>query len=270
MAFIVVNTRADHPKYEDGDILDVRQDKHIKMCHAEHVCHRKNFDNNVQGMNVPGTLAEKYYQRTHQYKFERVGDEVRRTDLWNGGSVMISNTPTLIDGKMQSMNVSEYLQRRLKHPNHKIFGSVNNEVWYGGKVRHDDLDTLWTDIEAVTPHRKADLDYWPYSDLEKKHYLALPVQDFSDKEIERMTEPLYAVDENTGEFLLQENSEERVVEKHRRMKYNWRAHIATHGFTEEQANDRSVLLDLRGRTKINPTINRERKKNAKERKDARQ
>lgn len=52
MAQIIINTRADHPKYEDGDILDVRQDKHIKLCHAEHICHKKNTERNGQGLLI--------------------------------------------------------------------------------------------------------------------------------------------------------------------------------------------------------------------------
>lgn len=52
MAQIIINTRADHPKYEDGDILDVRSDSQIKLCHAEMICNRKAAERNGQGLLI--------------------------------------------------------------------------------------------------------------------------------------------------------------------------------------------------------------------------
>lgn len=266
MAHIIINTRANHAKYEDGDILDVRSDSQIKRCHAEMICNRKFFERNGQGCLIRDTLAEEYYLKTHQYKFERQGSEIVRTNLFTGQVDIIGKDPRIIDGKLQSKDVNLYLERRLRHANNKIFGSIAHAVWYGGRVREDKVDELWDRIEAETPKRKADHDFYPYSPNEKKHYLAIPVLDFDEKERERMTEPLYDVDERTGDFKLNEE-EQRIVEKQKRVTFKWREVLDILKIRETDVLDKEKVIDLSSEIKLNPTQNRERKQNAKERRD---
>lgn len=243
---------------ESGDVIFAAQDKHVFMCHAENICNRKHFR---AGHTLPrGTLAEDYYIRTHEYKFERTGNSVSRTALLTNDIIVFeSNKPFELDGKMVQMDVEQFIAKALKHPGHKIFGSTGSEVWYGGKLNHDGLDALWSDIEAKTGRLKADHSFWPFSESERKNKLALPIEDFDDKEMERLTEPLYLTDDN-GEFILDE-AESKIVEKFRRTKIRWRDLLDDLQITERYVLDKEFSIDLRDKPRIRQHIFRDKKPN---------
>ena len=236
---------------ESGDCIAVMNDCMIEHSNAQHICNRKNGTRNEQGCLVRGGLEEDYYEATHEFRFERIGGEVKRTNLWTGQVDTFSKTPTKIDGKMQHMDVDGYIKRRLLKDNNKIFGTAAHAVWYGGKIKKDisTSTAIWNKIEAKTAHKKVENKKWPFTPIERKHFLAIPVDDFDDKEIERMTEPLYDVDKRTGEFALDENGD-KVVLKFRRYKFDWKSKLAELKISEADVLDKTKSIDLSAKTPL--------------------
>ena len=253
---IKVDTRGDR---EDGDVLFAAQDKHVFMVNAQNICHRKKQLKNSDGLNTKGTVAEDYYTRTHQYKFTRVGNNVERLDLISGVTDVLGDTPKIIDGKSQHIDVQRFITKALKNENHKIFGTKNNELWYGGKIHHDGLNGLWSDIENKTGNLRSDHSSWPFSDRERTGWLALPVLDFNDKEMERITEPLYATND-VGEFTLDDGGA-RIVKKFRRAKIDWELRLTDLNITKEDVLNKEKMIDLRGKTAVDQKLIRIKKPN---------
>ena len=250
MAELLIRT-SDKGDRESGDVISVFPDLLIEHTHAQEACHKNKGTRNEQGCLEKGGLQEDYYIETHEFKFERIGSTAKRTNLWTGQVDTFSKTPTKIDGKMQHMDVEGYVKRRLLHAKNKIFGSVANAVWYGGKTKKDATTStaLWNKIEAKTALKKASHKKWPFTPREREGFLAIPVDDFDDKEIERMTEPLYDVDPRTGDFILDDN-DERIVLKFRRAKFDWKSKLAALGVSEADVLDGTKSIDLSDKTPL--------------------
>jgi hypothetical protein len=72
--------------------------------------------------------------------------------------------------------VDKFLGDRVKNPRHRIFGtSHGNEVWYTGhrKFTHEVCDIVWNDVETHTDNLKSNHEHWPFTETEKRHFLAL-------------------------------------------------------------------------------------------------
>lgn len=173
--------------YQDGDILCAFNQRRIRLVHSQHICKPKSFTSN--GLRQDGSLSEKFLSRTRQYKFERVGkDTVKRIVIATSEEEILGSTP---NQQGEAIDVDLFVRRRLSHPNHMIFGSPGREVWYGGQVDYQDsvLSDVWTDIEAGSAFREINYRLWPLTEKEKRTYLALSVDDFSDGEAQGMVEP---------------------------------------------------------------------------------
>ena len=62
----------DQKSYQDGDIVQTFTNEHIHICHAEMICHPKNFALNTFGLRDRNTLLEKFMEKTSKYKFTRL------------------------------------------------------------------------------------------------------------------------------------------------------------------------------------------------------
>ena len=162
----------DQTSYQDGDIISTMSDVQIEYCHAEMICHVDKAGVNSVGLRDINTLFHRYMEKTSKYKFIRLNsNEVERYNLLTDEVDTISTTP---NEKGEAMHVAEYLTRRLKHARHKIFGvSHGNEVWYGGNAPRDrdHSDVLWNEIEGHSDHLKANCCSWPFTPIEKRHFL---------------------------------------------------------------------------------------------------
>lgn len=184
-----VGTDAPDPRYQDGDIVCAFNRRRTRHCHAEVICNRRGAGFTSQGLRPSGSLAERYYQRTHQFKFERVSPTtVVRTNLWTGEVDVIGPVP---NDKGEQIDVAGYIARRRLSPGHKLFGVEGGEVWYGGQQRFDTptLDLVWTDIETHSPLREVDHADWPLGLMEFRTHLAIRVNDFDDTEAQALVEP---------------------------------------------------------------------------------
>ena len=172
---LIVKIKSDgaNPYYQDGDVIDAMSLDRIHLVHAEMICHPKNFGFNTFGKRDRNTLLEKFQQATHVYKFERVNsNDVKRTNLLTNEEDILNTTP---NANGESINAYQYLIRRLKNPNHKIFGTGGREVWYG-KMRNDAevfIPVAWNHIETESDNLQSNHNSWPFSDLEKRHFVCI-------------------------------------------------------------------------------------------------
>ncbi len=171
--------------YQDGDILAAFNRRRIRCVHAQHICHVKNAGGGVGVHRILGHVSQDFFEKTLQYRFERVNrNQVRRVTLSTLDEVIIDSMPSLIDGKMQHMEVDEYIVRRLTHARHRIFGTTGGEVWYGGRtdVSHTSLDLVWEAIEAKTPHLETSFTEWPAGSQDLKSHLFVKIDEFTEDE----------------------------------------------------------------------------------------
>lgn len=179
--------------YEDGDILCAFNNTHIKYVHANHICKPIGF--NSSGLRSRDTLAEVLFVNTSLYRFERVSNSVKRTNLITNQIDIFDQTPQWIDGKYQSIDVERFLQRRINQSNHNIFGVTGSEVWYGGN-RDIEIDSVWERIEDETNHNRSQRKYqiFPLTERELIAHLAIAVDDFDYPTAGEVTGP--ELDEN--------------------------------------------------------------------------
>lgn len=216
----VGSVSVDPRSYQDGDILCAFNRRHIRCVHAQHICHVKNAGGGRGAHRNPAHVAKDFFEHTHQYRFDRVSrTEIRRVTLADLTEVLIDGTPRRIDGKMQHMDVERYIQHRLEHDRHKIFGAPGFEVWYGGRtdVSHAKLDLVWAAIEAKTPELEANYPRWPAGEQDLRSHLFVAVDDFDDDEANVLVAPE-----------LDETDPENSITLRKRLRYvDWRDSVPT-------------------------------------------
>lgn len=234
-----------HPRYEDGDILCAFNDRRVSEVHCAHICSpRLNPELNPRtkaGFLTPATLAEDMLAASHRYKFVRVSTlEVMRIDLDTLDEVVFSNKPRDIDGKAQAIDVPLFIARRLRSPDHGLFGAEGAEYWFGGErpPQMDALDVLWSRIEAETPLTKADHTLWPLTDTERKIFLPVAVEDHSDEQSSALVAPLMTE---------AKDAESAPVElKRRAVSVDWKAKFGE----RPEILDKSAIADLRAEAAV--------------------
>lgn len=238
-----------HPRYEDGDILCAINKRRIREVNAERICHVKHAGFNSDGLRQIGTINELFLKKTSKYKFERISaTEVRRTIIGTPTQHVLSHVPILLDGRMQAINVAEFLARRKRNPKHAIFGTDGSEIWYGKRITPSwsTLNSVWQDIEDNTLNKETDNFDWPFSQREMSRFLVLSVDDFSDAEAGRLTEPVVR-ETGTGNGL----PEFPEIVKMRRNFIKWRT---LRDVVEGDVLDFSKQVDIRGRKHVRQQI----------------
>ncbi|MDP3911641.1 MAG: hypothetical protein Q8Q14_14745 [Gemmatimonadales bacterium] len=194
MAEVLLTVRA-QSGYGDGDVLCAFSRRRIRCCHAAMLCHVRKAGVTRAGLRRDG-LARDAQEIVYQYRFARVSAaDVERTDLATGDVVTFGPTPTIIDGKRQHMDVAAFVRRRVRHANHRVFGTPGREVWYGGRQDMSDaaLDRVWARIEHHTGRRDDEPVHtrWPLTPHELRVFLAVPMEDFTDDEAAPWVAPEY-------------------------------------------------------------------------------
>jgi len=240
MAEVVLKVGAvsrDPLTYQDGDIICAFSSLDVKHVHAQHFCHIKKAGFTSEGLR-PNSLARILQEQTYTYKFERVSRrEVKRTNLINADQEIFGLKP---NAKGEMIHVREYLARRLKHPLHRIFGRSGAEVWYGGRtvISHARLDAVWNAIAAETGKLESAHRLWPLSPTEKRHFLALSVDDFSQDERVALATPKVDVVRDIP-----------LRKRAHAVDYRNMSKIST--VTQNAIRDMSIEVDVRGESKVN-------------------
>ncbi len=236
LALKIGSVSADPKHYQDGDILAAFNSRRIRCVHAQHICHVKQAGGGVGIHRDDAHVARDWFEHTHQYRFERVSrTEIRRITLADLTEDLIDGTPRRIDGRAQHMNVETYIQRRLAHDRHRIFGSAGAEVWYGGNTDVSDstLTLVWNAIETKTAFREVDFPLWPAGRQDLIVHLFLTVDDFDEREASSLVAP--ELDETDPDNPITLRKRERHMD--------WRDEIPTREHTDIE--DKATSVDLR-------------------------
>lgn len=169
---IKVNDGPSPSSYKDGDIVQAFTLDEIYYHHAQQKCNVRNFGlDEVTGNRSPEQLLIKFLEKTKTYKFERLNsNEVKRTNLITNEVSILNKTPNA-DG--ERIDAHAYLVRRLKKASHLIFGKSGREYWYGKERNNIDVGAVWNDIETHTNFLQSDHANFPFSDVEKRHFIAI-------------------------------------------------------------------------------------------------
>ena len=172
---LIVKVKSDgsNPYYQDGDVIEAMSLGRIHLAHAEMICHPDNFGFNTNSTRDLNTLLHKFQEATHTYKFERINsNDVKRTNLLTGEEDILNTVP---NAEGEAINAYKYISRRLKSPRHKIFGASGSEIWYG-KMRNDAevfVPVAWNHIETESDNLQNNHNSWPFTDLEKRHFICI-------------------------------------------------------------------------------------------------
>lgn len=196
MAELILKVGSNNPddptQAQDGDLMMAINRRRIRCVYAEHLCHPNLVERKSDGLRPVGCLTQRFYELIYQYRIERVSlREVKRTEISTGESILISNH-SLIPGS-PVLDVEDHIKKRMKDKLAVTFGVTGKEIWYSGRMKRDDatLNNVWQNIEDDTPERESDDKYarWPLSDIECRHYLPLPCDDFDDQTMQSLHQP---------------------------------------------------------------------------------
>lgn len=169
---VKINSNPGDVSYKDGDVVQTFSNEQIEFSHAEMICSINNYPlDPVTGLRTNNTLLMKFLERTKAYKFERVNaNDVVKTDLRTGQQTTLNMQP---NENGEYIDAFSFISRRLKKQNHKIFGVSGNEIWYGEPRSDIDIESIWNDIETFSDNLKVNHTSWPFTDLEKKHFICI-------------------------------------------------------------------------------------------------
>jgi len=232
MAELLLKVKSDvtpEPSYQDGDIVCAFNNRRVQITHAQHICHPWQATATGEGLLPMDTHIQKYFEITHQYKFVRDGSQVTRITLATEEEEDVSN----------QMDAALYIARRKAFlapngtPQKPMFGTVGQEIWYGGRNDYTKDTEVWNAIEQHTSEVRGDYMDWPITSLEKKHFLVVPTVDFSDALASQYVEP--EVDDS--------DPENPVTVKKRKRKIDYTKALQISGATLAKVNDPNIEVD---------------------------
>lgn len=228
---------ADPKSYQDGDILAAFNSRRIRCVHAMHICHPVNAGGGGRAHRDSSHVARDFYELTHQYRFERISrTEAKRINLTTLEEVVFDDRLKIVNGENFATDVPLFIERRLKHSQHAIFGTPGAEIWYGGKKDFSNakLDLVWNAIEAKTAFREIDFSLWPAGTTDCQVHLFVTCDNFSDDEAENLTASEYNLKDPDNPVLVRKRS--RYID--------WRS-IFTKVSDQRKIEDKTVSFDLR-------------------------
>jgi len=217
MADLLIKT-SDGVYFDDGDIIIAKTDDDILIDNARLVVSRLHERRNYDGYLPLGSLTERVYQETRQYKTEVLtATTVRTTDL-------ISSTSTVVS--------LPHLNNVIKKYTKITFGTAGNEVWYTGSREwtSDVIDAVWNHIETMTPDRRVNAVHYPFSYREISKHFTIRVDALTKSEARALMTPM-----NDGT----RNIAQRIG------KVDWRNLPYLDNRTKEYIEEPFVVVDVR-------------------------
>lgn len=171
--------------HRDGEVLSAFSRRRIMQVHAEHICHVRRAGFWTEFGHRPIGLCYHYQDAVFRYCFARVSrTEIVREDRQTGRIETFGKIPTCSDGNWQSIDVPEFVSRRLLHHNHRMFGEPGREIWFGGKQDYssETMVFIWKRITMATGIQPDRLT-WPAGQMDLRNHLVLALShDLSDDE----------------------------------------------------------------------------------------
>ena len=170
---IHVGDSADPLWYKDGDVIGCYPFLGTLLQNGQNICLPKKFDYNSAGLRDFGTLLEKYEQKVHKYKYERV----------NSNEVLITNLLTEEQEIDSSIDLYSVISKMIAIPNHTVFGNEQGkEVWYMKKLPlfgdSAKINSIWDDIEQHTDNLRQNNMRKQFTPTVKQTMLALDCTGF--------------------------------------------------------------------------------------------
>ena len=230
--------------YKDGDVLCAFNQRAIRCCHAQHICHPRIATRNRDGLILTTEVIADWYEATHFYRFERISrTEVRRVIISTGASEEFDGSPN-VNGEY--MDVELYVSRRKARSDHRLFGIAGSEVWYGGIKDMSDanMTTVWTAIETKTAHREASYTRWPHGRKDIRDNLFIATNDFTDVDAEGYVSA--EVDET--------DPDNPIIITQRTNRVDWKSDLGLTAGDEIQIMDKRLNADMRERATYDAAV----------------
>ena len=154
---------------QDGDVACAMSREQTQRVTARNICDHHKVEFLTSGLRSSDPLVIGYLEQIYKYRMSRDGDRAQRTNLQTGVVDWIGSTP---NEQGEHIYVAEFIQRRLRHVGHRIFGETGSEIWYGGGRKQPDIDwdAIWNNIETHSDYRRANFQDWEFSSLERCHF----------------------------------------------------------------------------------------------------
>jgi len=221
--------------YKDGDVIGCYPFLGTLLQKGQNICLPKKFDYNSAGLRDFGTLLEKYEQKTHKYKCERI----------NSNQILKTNLLTEEQETVSPTNLYDFISKMLSIPNHAVFGTEQGqEVWYMEKLPlfgdSAKINSIWDDIEQHTGNLRQDNMRKEFTPTVKQTMLVLDCTGFLNnvyKEISKHT----ASDRSSAIAVRQDENDE-TIQSTLIAKRQWK--IPYKDMDSELAIDIDDVLDL--------------------------
>ena len=222
--------------FKDGDIIHGFNNLWIQRVHAEHIS-KTNTELRREWCDC---MCEFRYERLSASELDivRISDGARHRIKSN----VLFDNPFDDNAKPEQMDIDQYVTRRKRSGQKFIDGKPGKEIWWGGKNFHgvqSCVDTIWTLIEAKTPHNRSQNKYklWPCGKMDLRHFLFISVNDCSVEDRGFMEGSQYRqIGNEPGNVQLIRKRNHRV---------NWQGELGISGRTIDQIRDRNVSIDKR-------------------------
>lgn len=224
-------------RYEDGDVLEGFNTRRIRGVHAEHLTSVRESGFTRDGLRPEDCLARKAQGVVYEYRFIRVSQHTVARETLEPASERVVEYDII---PQKELDAVEFLERRLRSPNHRIFGEPGREFWFGGRqlLTSHAVEAVWDEIEANTDERRTHSRYelWPAQEQDLKSFLWVPTEDFDEDDLANLERSV--VDPETGQVL------------HKRAIWtDWPNtlgdELARMGVRHDQLCDKRVPIDLR-------------------------
>jgi len=211
-------------QWQQDDIVDAFCECCIAINALQRICfaqtHQRVLSAAVEGIIPVDHVSQDYLEMTSQLRFERLSKTRGKvTRLSDGNEIEFDDGVKFAqhDGREVHMAMGPVIARKIKAAQYPIFGSPGNEIWYGGRMSHDDavVSSVWDAVETKTPERRTDTQHtqWQFGSQDKRSNLVLLSVPFDYPEQAKLQESQFETDHN-GDYKWTTTNEDEAVDIH--------------------------------------------------------
>lgn len=221
--------------YKDGDVIGCYPFLNTLLQRGQNICLPKKFDYNSVGLRNFGTLLEKYEQKTHKYKCERI----------NSNQILKTNLLTEEQETISPINLYGFITKMLSIPNHAVFGTEQGqEVWYMEKLPlfgdSAKIHSIWDDIEHHTDNLRQNNMRKEFTPTEKQTMLPLDCTGFLNNAYTEISK--HTACDRSSAITVREDEDDETIQSTLIAKRQWK--IPYKDIDSELAIDIDDVLDV--------------------------